>query len=296
MDPRLKKHSLGYWEIENKPSIEDLQKYYADTYYQEGKGSYELQYGSDELIYFNSKLEQRWTVIKQYLSELSKKPRMLDVGCGEGFALAFFRSHGWHVKGFDFSNSGVASKNPSCIDALVTGDIFSLLETEIEAGNPYDVIWLQNVLEHVLDPLELLGQLRKLVAPEGMAVVTVPNDCSITQRAALSKKHIDDAFWVMPPEHLTYFDNTSLKAIAEHTGWRCMEMLADFPADWFLFHDKSNYVRDRSVGKAAHVARVQVENFIHEQPIEDVISFWSAAAKLGIGRNITAFLKPSGAV
>ena len=102
MDPRLKKHSLGYWEIENKPSIEDLQKYYADTYYQEGKGSYELQYGSDELIYFNSKLEQRWTVIKQYLSELSKKPRMLDVGCGEGFALAFFRSHGWHVRRIRF--------------------------------------------------------------------------------------------------------------------------------------------------------------------------------------------------
>ena len=45
----------------------------------------------------------------------------------------------------------------------MTGDIFSLLETEIEAGNPYDVIWLQNVLEHVLDPLELLGQLRKLL-------------------------------------------------------------------------------------------------------------------------------------
>ena len=146
--------------------------------------------------------------------------------------------------------------------------------------------WLQNVLEHVLDPLELLGRLRKLVAPEGMARFLMTAQL---RNVRPYQKHIDDAFECL--QNITYFDNTSLKAILNY-AWRC----ADFPADWFLFHDKSNYVRDRSVGKAAHVARVQVENFIHEQPIEDVISFWSAAAKLGIGRNITAFLKPSGAV
>ena len=44
MDPRLKKHPLGYWEIENKPTTDELQKYYAEKYYQEGMGSYELAY------------------------------------------------------------------------------------------------------------------------------------------------------------------------------------------------------------------------------------------------------------
>ena len=148
------------------------------------------------------------------------------------------------------------------------------------------------LLEHVIDPLDLLKQLRSLVAPGGLAVITVPNDCSITQRAALAQGHIDSAFWVAPPDHLTYFDHASLTNVANETGWECVEMIGDFPVDWFLFHPGSNYVRDKSVGKAAHKARVQIENLIHGQPIEDVLRFWSATAKLGIGRDVTAFLRP----
>jgi 2-polyprenyl-3-methyl-5-hydroxy-6-metoxy-1,4-benzoquinol methylase len=298
MDPRIRQTSLGFWEIENKPTPQELQKYYAEKYYQEARGSYELEYSPDELFYFNAKLEQRLAVLQYYLPNNKSRPppRMLDVGCGEGFALKFFRDQGWLVKGFDFSSSGLESKNPDCLDALVTGDVFSLLSAEIQSGECYDVVWLQNVLEHVLDPLDLLGQLRRLVTPKGIAVVTVPNDCSVTQRTALSKNHIDNAFWVLPPDHLSYFDNDSLVAAANHMDWECLEMLADFPIDWFLYHPQSNYVRNRSAGKAAHYARVEIENLIHERPINDVIQFWSAAAKLGVGRDITAFLRPSGAI
>lgn len=294
MDSRLKKHPLGYWEIENKPTQEELQKYYAEKYYQEGEGSYELTYSEEELSYFNAKLEQRFAVLQRHLQPVEGQAHLLDVGCGEGYALAFFRKLGWRVSGIDFSSAGVASKNPDCLDALVTGDIFTLLNAEIASGKTYDVVWLQNVLEHVLDPLNLLNSLRSLISEDGVAVVTVPNDCSITQCAALAANHIDHAFWVVPPDHLTYFDNQSLVNIAGQTGWQCVEMLGDFPVDWFLFHPGSNYVRDRSLGKAAHMGRVQIENFIHNQPIDNVVEFWSAAAKLGLGRSITAFLMPVG--
>jgi SAM-dependent methyltransferase len=154
-------------------------------------------------------------------------------------------------------------------------------------------VWLQNVLEHVLDPLDLLRSLRTLVSPDGLAVVTVPNDCSTIQRGALAGGHINSAFWVAIPDHLTYFSRDSLMKTAAATGWTCEDVLGDFPVDWFLFHGGSNYVRDRSVGKAAHRARVQLENLIHEQPLDDVVGFWSAAAKVGCGRDITAFLRPA---
>lgn len=295
MDQRLKKHRLGFWEIATKPTSQELQQYYANKYYQEAKGSYELEYTKDELLYFQAKLEQRYTVLKHYLSQVCESTgRLLDVGCGEGYALAFFREQGWSVKGIDFSSAGVESKNPGCMDALVTGNIFALLQAEITAGATYDVVWLQNVLEHVIEPLDLLESLQALVSPGGLAVVTVPNDYSITQRGALTHQHIDSAFWVAPPDHLTYFDCDSLANTANATGWECVEILGDFPVDWFLFHPGSNYVRDRSAGKAAHKARVQIENLIHAQPIEDVIRFWSATAKLGFGRDITAFLRPIG--
>lgn len=288
---RLKKHTLGFWEVLEKPSQKDLQIYYAETYYQGAKGSYEFEYSKEELLYFTSKLEQRDALVKKYLSHLEGQLKtMIDVGCGEGYALSYFRNRGWTVKGIDFSSDGVRSKNPSCLDVLAEGDIFSLLKAEIKACNTYDLVWLQNVLEHVIDPLDLLKQLRTLVKRGGLAVITVPNDCSITQKAALANGHIDDEYWIKTPDHLSYFDAISLKNVIKATGWSCVEMISDFPVDWFLYHPGSNFIRDKSVGKLAHKARVQIENYIHQQEIDDVINFWKASAKLGLGRNITAFL------
>lgn len=287
MDKRLTQHPLGFWTLADKPSAEELRDYYANKYYQQALGSYEHQYSEEEKAYFRAKLAQRQVVLKR----LAPSARtMLDVGCGEGFALAHFREQGWSVKGLDFSAAGVEAQNPGCRDALVVGDVFALLDAEVAEDRHYEVVWLQNVLEHVLDPVALLASLKALLSPDGVAVITVPNDFSAVQQEALSQGLIDQAFWVALPDHLSYFDHVSLPAVAEGTGWECAELLGDFPIDWFLFHGGSNYVRDRSLGKAAHRARVQLENLIHRQPTDAVVAFWAAAARLGIGRDITCFL------
>ena len=288
MDNRLMQHPLGFWTLAEKPSAEELKDYYANKYYQQARGSYELQYSDEERVYFRAKLEQRHAVLQRVPPQGRS---MLDVGCGEGFALAYFREQGWSVKGLDFSAAGVESQNPGCRDALVVGDVFTLLGSEIAARRKYDALWLQNVLEHVLDPVAMLISLKSLLAPEGVAVITVPNDYSAVQREALSLGYIDREFWVALPDHLSYFDHQSLPAVAKGTGWECVELLGDFPIDWFLFHEGSNYVRDKTLGKAAHRARIQLENLIHRQPMDAALEFWSAAGRLGIGRDITCFLK-----
>ncbi len=175
------------------------------------------------------------------------------------------------------------------MDKLVTGDVFSLLEEEIASGASYDVVWLQNILEHVLDPVSLLKSLRKLVSPEGLAVVTVPNDCSVTQQELMNMKYITSPYWIAPPDHLSYFDYKSLINIGEFTGWNCKDIHGDFPVEWFLFHPGSNYINDKSFGKDVHKARVQIENLISQQPIECVNEFWHSIARVGMGRCITAF-------
>jgi 2-polyprenyl-3-methyl-5-hydroxy-6-metoxy-1,4-benzoquinol methylase len=291
MDPRLKRNPFGFWEIANKPTPAELQKYYADKYYQEEAGSYSLQYESAEIQYFQTKLEQRFAVLERHLG-VGRTGRMLDVGCGEGYALKYFRTRGWSVKGFDFSNAGMRAHNPDVLDALLTGDVFDSLRAEIAAKETYDAVWLQNVLEHVIDPVDLLRTLRGLTGPTGMLVVTLPNDCSVTQQALLKDGHLDSAFWVAPPDHLSYFDCDTFANTARETGWDCLHLLADFPVDWFLFNPGSNYIRDRSRGKAAHRARLHIENLLHSAPIDRVLDFWTAAARLGVGRNFTAFLRP----
>ncbi len=288
--PNLRRHSLGFWEVIDKPSAAQLREYYSKKYYQESRGSYESSYTPAELKYFRAKIRQRAAVVARAVPRLGS---LLDVGCGEGFALAYFRERGWKVKGLDYSSAGLEANNPGCRDALVVGDVFELLQAETASGDRYDVIWLQNVLEHVLDPVALLESLRGLVADGGVLVATVPNDFSALQRNALDEKLIESPFWVALPDHLSYFSRESLLNIGSATGWSCDEVLADFPVDWFLYHQGSNYVRDKSVGKRAHLARVDLENLIGTAPLEDVVAFYAALAKIGMGRDLTAFYRPA---
>ena len=292
MNYTLKRNDLGYYEVANKPTSDELQAYYAEKYYQESKGSYEAVYTPPEERYIYNQIKRKHAVISKY----NKSPQnLLDVGCGEGFTLAYFKKIGLSVKGIDYSSAGVASKNPDCMDDLEVGDIFELFDAEIKSNNKYDIIWLQNVLEHVLDPVRLLKDLHNLVSygefGSGIFVITVPNDFSIVQLTAKKLGLIENEFWVAPPDHLSYFNYRSLVNIVESTGWNVIEAISDFPIDWFLYNDNSNYVMDKKVGKAAHKARVMLDNMISDLPAEDVIEFYSSMAKLGIGRDITVFVQ-----
>lgn len=289
---KLRKHDFGFWEVTQKPSSQELSDYYSKKYYQEALGSYEHTYSDNELFFFNAKLEQKYQILKKQVEiHDTQQPTLLDVGCGEGFTLAYFRKQGWQVKGIDFSASGVEYQNPQCRDALQVGDIFQLLDKEIKADNKYNVIWLQNVLEHVLEPITLLQTLKPLLQKNGVAVITVPNDFSIVQRQALAHGHIDEEFWIALPDHLSYFDHVSLPQTAMETGWICLDMLADFPIDLFIFNQNSNYIKNKNVGKSAHYARVEIENMIHSQGVDLANEFYSTMAKLGIGRDLTIFLR-----
>ena len=286
----LIQHKLGFWTVAQKPSPAELQEYYATKYFQDGRGSYESSYTDAEKSYFFAKIEQRHAVLRQIVPNASS---MLDVGCGEGFALAYFKKQGWQVKGFDFSQAGLKAQNPDCLEALCVGDVFALLDAEVISGRKYDVIWIQNVLEHVLEPLGLLASLHSIVSDGGVVLVTVPNDVTFLQKEALLRGHIDHEFWVATPDHISYFNHITLPAAAAAAGWKCMELLGDFPIDWFLFHNGSNYIKNSAMGKSAHNARVTLENLFHKTEGNRMLAFWSAAGSVGIGRDITAFLQNS---
>lgn len=286
----MRRHPLGYLEPLEKPTADELRDYYAERYFQQGKGNYRASYPPEELRYIEAKLRQK----RQRLEDLRGPTpgRLLDVGCGEGFALAHFQRAGWQVEGLDYSEAGVSAMNPSCRSCVTVGDVNVLLEERLQSPVRYDAVWLTNVLEHVVDPPALLRRLRALLVPGGLAVVTVPNDFSALQQHLLDAGVVAQPYWIALPDHLAYFDRASLVATSEATGWRCLDVLAEFPIDWFLLHVGSNYVRDRSLGGDAHRARITLENLLDQQPTAALNAFYSAMASVGMGRDLTAFLSP----
>lgn len=281
---------LNFYSMTDKPSQSELDTYYAQKYFQESKSkAYATRYTEQELRLFRQKLEQRYAAICA-CQDTSTYRRFLDVGCGEGFALQFFADGGYQVRGLDYSRAGVEQHHPQLLDQLVEGDVFASLQAEIAAGHTYDIIWLQHVLEHVLDPISLLRQLKSLVAPGGVLVVTVPNDFSALQQKALDDGRIDRPFWIVVPDHISYFNTQSIDEVVAHTGWRLLDKMTDFPIDWFLFHQHTNYVQNPTLGKPAHHARMALEDLIADNPAEAVNAFYRALAKIGMGRSVTVIL------
>lgn len=289
-DPRLRQHELGFWEVANKPSPEVLADYYAQSYYQNETGNFRKSYSAVELEVIGLRITQRAAQISA-LTGVKEPGRMLDVGCGEGFAISYFRSLGWQVAGIDYSRAGVEQINPDCVQFVQQGDVFELLEIKIVTGEKYDVVWLGNVLEHVLDPVGLLHSLRFLISGNGLLVVTVPNDGSVYQEDLYNNGDISRRFWIAIPDHISYFTSDSLKRIAEATGWQCLGLQGDFPIDLFLAHEGSNYVADRARGPAAHQARLRLERLIGMAGPDAANRFYSSLADVGLGRNITAYLR-----
>ena len=282
------KKETGYYQLKEKPIKEELDNYYSNKYYQESQGSYETEYSDAEIKYIKSK--QRYL---HYCCEkiLGGGKSFLDVGCGEGWSLSYFKSIGCNVKGVDFSSFGIEKFNPEVIGFFVKSDIYEFLQNEITTSNRYDIINLTNVIEHVLHPEELLANLKNILSNDGIIIVTFPNDFSKFQYLLYDLGKIEEEFWIVSPDHISYFTKDSFSNMAKSLGFSIELVLADFPIDLFLINDYSNYIRDKSKGKQAHYSRVQTMNLLYDLDFELSAEAFLNLGAMGFGRDLTAFMK-----
>jgi len=284
----------GYRALSSIPTQQQLSDYYAGRYYQENLGIYQQEYEALESSWLQAMIERKYHTLRHFAPSTPSQGRYLDVGCGEGHTLAFFHAMGWNVRGIDFSIQGVRNHHSELEELVRAGDLFESLADVISAGEQFDVIWLDNVLEHVLDPFTLLSDLKKVLAPSGALVLEVPNDFSIVQLDLASRGVIEADSWVFAPDHISYFNRDGLRALAEVTGWHECGISTNIPIDWFLYHPASNYYANPQVGKDAHRARMMIEMLISAQDPDKALDLSIALAELGLGREIMAVYTPSG--
>jgi SAM-dependent methyltransferase len=101
---------------------------------------------------------------------------------------------------------------------VLTGDAASAL-ARLE-GQSFDVIVLNDVLEHVIDPESLLRALRPLVAEGGCVVASIPN----VREFFTVKDLVVHGRWeyrdegVLDRTHLRFFTRSSLPGLFERGG------------------------------------------------------------------------------
>ena len=192
------------------PTSEELREYYTEKYYQCNSGQYSASYTSKELQYFNFFNELICYASQVYCP--CKITSFADIGCGEGYASAFFCSQGIEVFASDFSDFGMRLHNPDCLNEI-TFKQCDIVADDSMYCRKYDLILVKNVLEHVVDLERLVLNLKRSMHADSLLVVQVPND---TQNPFLDfyrnerNMRFVDSKMFCPPEHLRYFSHKSL--------------------------------------------------------------------------------------
>lgn len=282
---KIIKNKYGFYELNKKPNDNELHKYYAEKYYQQDMALHKKTYSKIELEYIENKIKQKYHLIKNRIDE-NRKLKLLDVGCGEGYTLKFFKNMGWLVKGVDYSKHGIEMHNPDCLEDFEAGDIYDNLNEIVKNNVNFDLIWLDNVLEHVIEPLDLIRTCHLLCKKGGLLIIEVPNDFSKVQNQLKDESLVEKDYWVALPDHLSYFNLKGLKNLVEEANWIHYDSIADFPIEFNLFNPNANYVKDKSKGKGSHLQRLKVENLMNNISVEKTIEIYRILAQMGLGRQI----------
>lgn len=284
------KQKEGFYSVEPLPSKEELAEFYEQIYYQDSASvTYQQSYSDDELKHKKLRAE---LLLHSLEVQGMESGRFLEVGCGEGFLLGEALRKGFEISGIDFSIHGVTKFNSEVAEYVSTGDAFDLLDQLIERKLKFDICILQNVLEHVIDPVGLLVRLKQVISEEGLLVITVPNDFSKLQDEVIGSGIAPSEYWFAPPQHLHYFNTESLPCFLNANGYKVLDAYADFPIEMFLFHPGSNYSQDKSLGNHAHKARIALDLLLSQNGIESYHLYCQSLTECGAGRNITVVLQP----
>lgn len=211
------------------PDSKYLSDYYSDLYY-----SYNVDISSN-----NKKLKFR---IKRWLYESSNKNKLyrliakpiilqtaifpkqiaygkiLDIGCGNGAFLSFMKEIGWLTFGIEISQKAVdiATQNGHKIFA---GNLIDAKYPD----NYFDVITLNNVMEHLLNPSEELKEINRILKPKGEIIICVPNFSSLG-----SKLFKENWIALLIPEHLHHFSEKSLRKTVENNSFKNVKIKGIF--------------------------------------------------------------------
>ncbi len=157
------------------------------------------------------------------LHRVPERSRLLDIGCGEGNVTELYRVRkGCETHGIEIADQAIERAVARGVQAR-KWDLNEYPYPFEEAS--FDTVAIVDVLEHVIDPLMLLRESRRILREGGRAIVCVPNFARIGNRARLlvlgdPRDILHWGGYGDGMEHLHWFTQPKLRAFMQEAGFR----------------------------------------------------------------------------
>jgi 2-polyprenyl-3-methyl-5-hydroxy-6-metoxy-1,4-benzoquinol methylase len=83
----------------------------------------------------------------------------------------------------------------------------------------YNIITMHQLIEHVPNPTDFINQVKSMLSPDGVLVISTPNVAFAKRLAKLPRPILGDAFG-HPPNHCTLFHPNTIRWILKNNGFK----------------------------------------------------------------------------
>jgi len=146
-----------------------------------------------------------------------KLERILDVGCGSGAFLDLARNQGFSTFGLELNTAAV--KEAEQKGHIVFPHLLSELDV-VTCGEPFDLITMFQVMEHVPNPVQMMKEAAALLTPSGCISISVPHAGALRAWSPL-----DPHDW--PPHHVSRWRKEDFSMLARQSELKLVAMHAD---------------------------------------------------------------------
>jgi len=203
-----------------RPGLDSIIQYYDSAEYISHDTS---RKGFITWIYTHARifmLKKKFTMVSRF----SNGRRILDIGCGTGEFLSYCREKGFETYGVELNDKPrELAKRRYGIEIRK-----KILDYSAETFK-FDCITLWHVLEHIHDIKTEIASVKKLLKPDGVLIVALPN-CNSWDAAHYKK------YWAAYdlPRHLYHFNEFSFFKFAGLNKLRVVKIIPQFLDSFYI--------------------------------------------------------------
>jgi len=203
--------------LDPRLTADELRLLYSDEYFLHDGADYGAHSASDyETAAIKGSV--KFPEILGWIRRFKPSGDFFEIGCGMGYFLEYARKQGYSVSGIEYAELGVRT----CREKFGLEVQRASFEELSPGPDKFDVLFMGDVLEHLIQPLEMLTKAHTMLKPSGVVALEVPSMFnSLTGRVAVAGMRLlgTKKNMTMPPYHVNEFTPKTLSAMLGRAGF-----------------------------------------------------------------------------